>query len=316
MDQYLRAIKPLLPKDQQQDILAELSEEIASQMEERQRSLGRTLTDAEQEEILHRFGHPLIVGGRYQPNQGTLSFGRELIGRDLFPFYLGAMKIIAAISVVLHVLVLAVLSYWEPVSVGVWISGFVFHFTIQFVVITGIFIAIQRHLTRYPDKWDAVGNMRRPEAKNPNIAVRFEAIAELVVLGVVLAWIQGVLWPPHVSLGIWELAPIWHNAYWPLVAVTVATMAFDLVTVFRPDNGRYRRLVKIIGSVVWLVTAAYLLSSGTWVVLTHGMPDTVTTRRGVAGVNEYLFRYGLISTLIVMAGATAWEIFKAIRNRR
>ena len=88
LDQYLKTIKPFLPKGQQDDIIRELSENLLSQMEDREAELGRPLTQAEQEAILQQHGNPMVVAGRYQQQKRSVAFGRQLIGPLLFPLYL------------------------------------------------------------------------------------------------------------------------------------------------------------------------------------------------------------------------------------
>ena len=61
LDRYLQAIEFWLPKRQRQDIIAELSEDLRSQIEEKETELGRKLEDAEVEAILKRCGAPLEV---------------------------------------------------------------------------------------------------------------------------------------------------------------------------------------------------------------------------------------------------------------
>src|SRR5258708_33102104 len=80
LDRYLQAIEFWLPKRQRQDIIAELSEDLRSQIEEKETELGRKLEDAEVEAILKRCGSPLAVASRYRPHQ-------YLIGPTLFPIY-------------------------------------------------------------------------------------------------------------------------------------------------------------------------------------------------------------------------------------
>src|SRR5258708_27250452 len=80
LDRYLQAIEFWLPKRQRQDIIAELSEDLRSQIEEEETELGRKLEDAEVEAILKRCGSPLAVASRYRPQQ-------YLIGPTLFPIY-------------------------------------------------------------------------------------------------------------------------------------------------------------------------------------------------------------------------------------
>src|SRR5260370_32357604 len=78
LDRYLQAVKFWLPKAQKQDIIAELSEDIRSQIEEKENELGRKLNEAEVEAILIQRGSPIVVANRYLPH-------RHCIGPFLFP---------------------------------------------------------------------------------------------------------------------------------------------------------------------------------------------------------------------------------------
>src|SRR6187397_2188718 len=87
LDHYLRAVRQYLPKRDRDDIISELSEHLESTMEERAAALSRPLTDAEQEAVLVEHGNPVIVAARYGATSMGLSFGRQLIGPELFPLY-------------------------------------------------------------------------------------------------------------------------------------------------------------------------------------------------------------------------------------
>jgi hypothetical protein len=80
VDRYLQAVKFWLPRNQKDDLIAELSEDLRSQIEEKESELGRKLADAEVEAVLKRCGSPMAVAGRYLPQ-------RSLIGPALFPIY-------------------------------------------------------------------------------------------------------------------------------------------------------------------------------------------------------------------------------------
>src|SRR5258705_1820297 len=80
LDRYLQAVQFFLPKKHKADIIAELSEDLHSQIEEKETELGRTLTESEVEAILKRCGSPWEVASRYLPQ-------RYLIGPTLFPAY-------------------------------------------------------------------------------------------------------------------------------------------------------------------------------------------------------------------------------------
>ena len=80
VEHYLLQLQTFLPAKQREDIAAELRESIRSAVEDRERELGRALTDDELNSVLEGFGHPMLVAGRYLPMQ-------QLIGPDVFPLY-------------------------------------------------------------------------------------------------------------------------------------------------------------------------------------------------------------------------------------
>src|SRR5687767_3782395 len=94
VDHYPLHLKSLLPAKQRDDIAAELRESIVSAVEERERRHGRALTDAELNEVLRGFGHPLLVAGRYLPMQ-------HLIGPDVFALYWYAMQAVLIVITVI-----------------------------------------------------------------------------------------------------------------------------------------------------------------------------------------------------------------------
>ncbi|PYU12535.1 MAG: hypothetical protein DMG37_13075 [Acidobacteria bacterium] len=60
VDRYLKAVAKALPEAQREDIIRELTEDIQSEMEDKQSELGRELTEAEQESLLKQRGNPLL----------------------------------------------------------------------------------------------------------------------------------------------------------------------------------------------------------------------------------------------------------------
>ena len=78
VDRYLKSVGSYLPKEQKDDILRELSENIRSEIEDQEKELGRTLTEAEQEALVKRHGNPLLVAGRYRQEQRSVAFGRAV----------------------------------------------------------------------------------------------------------------------------------------------------------------------------------------------------------------------------------------------
>jgi hypothetical protein len=61
LNRYLHAVRFWLPKPQQQDIIAELGEDLRSQIEDREAQLGHPLDEDGVAVILQQRGHPMLV---------------------------------------------------------------------------------------------------------------------------------------------------------------------------------------------------------------------------------------------------------------
>jgi hypothetical protein len=102
LDRYIHAVERHLPREQRQDIGAELRETIQTRIDEETAAHGRELTDAELAAILKSIGRPVAVAGRYGSNQ-------YLIGPSLFPYYRATLKALAKIALPV-VLIVAVVN--------------------------------------------------------------------------------------------------------------------------------------------------------------------------------------------------------------
>src|SRR5271170_2565078 len=88
IDRYLQAVRFWLPKTHRQDdLIAELGEDLRSQIDDKESELGHPLDKGEMAEILKRCGSPMMVAGRLGPQ-------RHLIGPALFPIYGFVLKMV------------------------------------------------------------------------------------------------------------------------------------------------------------------------------------------------------------------------------
>jgi hypothetical protein len=154
LDRYLQAVRFWLPKAQQQDIIAELSSDLHSQIEDRETELGRPLNEAELEAILKKSGNPILVASSYRPPT-------QLIGPALFPIYQFVLKV-----VLLWILLPVFLFIVGPSIVltsahrtlamlqtfGDWVRAEIF----AAAIITIVFAVLERTQARLKlvDKWD------------------------------------------------------------------------------------------------------------------------------------------------------------------
>jgi hypothetical protein len=84
-----------LPSAERDDIVAELREELLSQIEERQAGLRRLLNTGEVVGLLKAYGHPFVVAAKYGSRQ-------RLMGVELFPFYWLALRLVLCVVVLAH----------------------------------------------------------------------------------------------------------------------------------------------------------------------------------------------------------------------
>src|ERR1700722_13603049 len=87
LDRYLQAVRFWLPKAQQKDIIAELSSDLHSQIDDHGTELGRPLKDSELEMVLRKRVSPFLLASRYRPQT-------QLIGPALFPIYVFVLKVV------------------------------------------------------------------------------------------------------------------------------------------------------------------------------------------------------------------------------
>jgi hypothetical protein len=242
VDRYLHAVKFWLPRKQKYDIIAELSEDLRSQIEEKETELGHPLTDAEVEPILKRCGSPMLVAGRYLPQQ-------SLIGPALFPIY----------SVIIRSLVLYFLLPWMLVWMGIAIFSPDFRAdhpgaalflslgpwwracTYSLFFNTLIFALLDRSQARLHlvNDWNP---RSLPQLHDRNAISRGGTVFELTVIVATLAtWIQLDAFRRafHIFGTTITLSSRWPYFFWALVVVTVAGIAVSCMNL---SNPRWTRL--------------------------------------------------------------------------
>lgn len=192
LERYLHAIEFWLPNDQRQDILAEISEDLNSQIEDQQSALGRKLTDTELEALLKRRGRPVLVANRYRPQQ-------SLIGPVWFPAYIFVLKIVGLcyvlpwliVSFIVHLVQRPVLNWGTSL-----VAALTTTWTVAFVaagVVTLIFTFLQlvETQTHFLENWNP---RQLPLLRDPYKIPVSTSIAELVCNVVFLLW-----WMTYVS---------------------------------------------------------------------------------------------------------------------
>jgi hypothetical protein len=311
LDRYLRAVKSHLPKKHQDDIVRELSENLRSKIEDREAERGRPLTAAETHALLTEHGNPAIVAARYRSNQGSLVVGRRLIGPELFPLYAWVLSINLGVTLVVCVgLAVAFAGQWPPARV---ISQALINLGIQFAIVTTVFSAADRHLTRHPEQWDTIGRRAR-DRQRPS---RSRPIFELIVLFIAMLWWLGLPRGAHAFLRsateFLTAGRSWSPFYLSVLLLTVATMLLACVAIVQPQWTRWRALGRMITHAAGAMAGFYCVGIGQWVVAVD--PADAAIQRKIENLNSWC---NLNVAAIAVLGVVLFlvEAWRWIRTQR
>jgi hypothetical protein len=323
LDRYLQAVKRHLPRQRQDDILAELRANLESQLEDKEADLGRPLTTAEMNDWLKEMGPPIQVAGRYQPQQ-------YLIGPTLFPIYWYVLRLVFLWAFIVYSVVSAIL-----IAVGTFSALAVFGavFRVPEVLFTAaawvtlIFASFEFAVTCFPERFPALaslspGNLQfnwTPSALPP---VSHEvspgkkdrkltnAIAEIVFGFLVLVWL--LLLPRYsfvlllgpgaflLKASPFQITPVWIQLFWSLLAINVVQLVWRSFDLWSGSWRRPRPLQRIAFQIFGLVPL-FLLLSHSVIGLKNPALDQVRLGASVAAINSGIHKgLGLAFTIIVL----------------
>ena len=268
LDRYLQAVRWWLSGNEKEDIVAELREDLRSQIEEREGEVGRPLSDAEVGEILKRRGRPAVVAGRFLPQQ-------YLIGPTVYPMFRAALKV-AGIVFLVQCAVWPLLPIFfasmrgKPVAemvVGAW-SMLWHNALLAFGALTAVFAAIERFDsgTRAFERWNP---RNLPRVRDGRRIPRASSIVELVITVLFVGWWVRLSRGLPASLTIpatvpWKPGPVWTDlrrvGYWPILLVSLVNAATAAVNLIRPYWTRLRLGIRAAGNVATAATVGIVLA--------------------------------------------------------
>jgi hypothetical protein len=308
LDRYLETIRDYLPRGAREDFVAELRENIRSQVEDREAQLGRNLTEDERIAILRAHGHPLLVAGAYRSDGSRLVLGREVVGPDLFPFYRLALLGVAAISALVVVFTGAAAMVEGAPRVSYFRTA-----VANLAILTGIvtlgFALLDAWFRRTARTWDP-RKLRAAKPAPPSPARRRAQAALQIVATLAFLWIwiavnrSPSLRGTHLE-GL-RLGPGWRLLYVGLTVSSVISLATPVLTLVKPDWHRFGWLVSLFSSGAFIAFASASLWTGDWVV-----PATLLDAFRQADLRDGInrgFAFGIAITVVVVAMSTVFEV--------
>src|SRR5215475_4139607 len=216
IDRYVQAVRFWMPRGEE-DVLAELTEDLYSQLDAKEEEVGRHLNEDEVAAILKRCGSPIVMAGKLRPQS-------YLIGPTWFPVYRFILKVsLLWIMVPIFIFIVGPVYFAETKSIAaaigrtlgtIWPAGF-----IAAGIITIVFALLERAARQFcaEDRWNpkSLPPLHKPQRKTPRIQVVSELIFN--VLGFV--WLLLLPSNPFLILGpashILSAAPTLHRFYTP-----------------------------------------------------------------------------------------------------
>ena len=334
VDRYLQAVRFWLPKTQRKgDLVAELGEDLRSQIEEKEIELGRPLDKSEVAEILKRCGAPMVVASRVGPR-------RYLIGPTLYPIYEFVLKMVLIwilVPIFIFIVGPATLAStngdWAKavlITLGnLWSGAF-----IAAGVITLVFAILERThaITDIACKWDpsSLPPLEKPERKTSFV----QTVCELAFNVFGLVWLLLVPHHPFLIFGpaatFLKLGPIWHTFYVPAVLLSIVTLVRLAITLARPLWSTFPRWTQLLQALLTLIFVHYMIAAvghstqGAWqpfVTIADSMRGTekyAELMKVVAIINVSL----LVSLLCMWIGVCiniavhTWKLLKHIRKQK
>jgi hypothetical protein len=296
VDRYVAAVKRHLPVKMQDDIANELTDDILSQIRDKEDGLGRALDVTEQEAVLKQYGHPYLLATRYRPQQ-------YLIGPALFPFYFPAMKIAMGMAFAVQVIVAFSIGLGQrmPERIVPRILDFpdvAFH--VAFWVTLAFAVADHFHgkLNLF-DSWSprTLPPVTRPSRPPSRGNLVFETVVNILFIG----WWLSIPTYPFLMLGpaasFLQLSPSWARLYYPALIPAIVSVLLATLAVVRPAWTWMPRVRALVVDVLTIAVFSAALNAGDLIIAAKPTPELL---RLVDGINRVTTVVLVVISLITM----------------
>jgi len=316
LDLYILQLKSLLPRNQRDDVAAEIGENIASAVEERKRDLGRELSNDEMRTLLKAYGHPIVIAGRYLPIQ-------QLIGPSVFPLYWYAIQAVLMVIATIGGIVATIALLSEPrgTQAALQVLGRFFWVALDAgALVTLLFALLERQRVHFPFLEDfdprklGTGLLARGSAALGEIP-RGDTVLELTTVAILLLWWTGWLVFPSVVASVKvELGSGIETLYFPVAALCIADLIRLGADFTHPYRTRARISIAIGLNAAWLVLLVVAFSSGHLVQVAPSIEEPAEIAR-VALIADRVFRLVLLALGIWTAMLLAADVVRLLRRR-
>jgi hypothetical protein len=303
IDRYVQAVRFWMPKGQE-DVLAELTEDLYSQRDAKEEEVGRPLEEDEVAALLKRCGRPIVMAGKLRPQA-------YLIGPTMFPVFRFILKVsLLWIMVPVFIFIVGPVNYAESKSLGLailhtlgelWPAGF-----IAAGIITVVFAVLERAAKEFcsDDRWNP--KSLPPLQKAQRKTSKGQAVCELTfnILGFV--WLLLLPSNPFLILGpaarFLSAGPTLHRFYGPFLLLALAAVARSAVVVARPQLSRFPAWSQWAQTVLWLIVLKYMIGAAGQTTGVAWHPFVVAT----SGVEQHARIAAVLNASILVSIVCVW----------
>lgn len=310
VERYLQAVKLALPKAQRDDVLRELSDEILSQVEEREAALGRPLTDDEVAAILKQIGHPTLVAGRYRKQQ-------YLIGPVMFPIYAIVLKwilVVVVFAMSLGAVTLTISGAGLGAALGT-LARIPLAVITTFAAVTFACALLDYFQAKFDffGKWDARSLPKLSGKKQaPSTAETITALIFTAFFGVWwLVALKHQFWIFGPGVAYVRFGPVWQTLY-PLFAVAIVVdLVRKTLAVLRPAWEKATVWFDVFFRVLNLAALYFLYNAADLIVVGDAVsPDLQPVFKGINHVAHLCI---LVAAVMTVAQAS-WDVYRHFRR--
>ncbi|XOV85622.1 MAG: hypothetical protein ACFHXK_11005 [bacterium] len=304
VESYLYEVGRFLPKEERDELLADLRDDILGEIEGAAQAAGRAPEVADEQAVIARFGHPLKAAGRYQQP-------RALIGTELYPAFVHTLKVVSSVAVFGLVLVWLIGGETAGWRLGPFaLLGMALEVLLWvFASVVLVFVAIEYSGERL--QWYENWQPSALSSTSLGVINRQDVITNLISEGFFLLWWNNVVvlvgfLPQGAAEQVVALAPVWDTFFWPLNIIFGVLFLLHFYVLVRGVWQRFVLLAEVVGHIALLAIAGVLLSSGDLLVLNDQFPD------GFARNAQRVVKVALL----VVCAVTLWDIWLAFRTFR
>jgi hypothetical protein len=308
VDRYLQSVKWMLPKKQQDDLIRELSDEILSQVEEKETALGRPLNEDEQVALLKQLGHPMLLAARYRKQ-------RYLIEPSIFAIYWMVLRLVLIVTLFgMSVAAVATAATGQGLGKALAILiQYPFAALSVFAWVTIVFVVLDIVQVKFNfyGKWDprTLPKVTKKEKKHSML----ESVAALV-FGALFGiwWLVGLkhqflIFGPGVAAV--HFGPVWQTIYPLFVVLVIADLIRHTIDLLRPNWEKGRLAFRLFFRAMNLLVLYFLLNATDVLVGSNPgiQPYMTNMNRGI--------HVALVIAVVISVAQAIWDVYSTIGRR-